>query len=69
MTLPVLRKCSRGSSVKALQILLNGYGFKCGNIDGDFGKNTLAATKSFQKSKGIDVDGVVGKDTWTKLLS
>ena len=69
VTLPTLKKGSMGASVKALQILLNGYGFSCGKVDGDFGKNTLSATKSFQKAKGIDVDGIVGKDTWTKLLS
>ena len=69
VTLPILRKGSRGASVKALQTLLNGWGFKCGSVDGDFGKNTLAAVKSFQSSKKISVDGVVGKITWTNLLT
>ena len=36
--------------------------------DGTFGKQTLAAVKQFQKDCGIKVDGIVGKDTWGKLL-
>ncbi|MBQ6539784.1 MAG: peptidoglycan-binding protein [Oscillospiraceae bacterium] len=67
--LPVLKKGSRGRTVKALQILLNGYGHSCGKADGDFGTKTLAGVKSFQKSAGIAVDGSVGRVTWTKLLS
>ena len=31
--------------------------------DGDFGKKTDAATRAFQKPRGLDVDGIVGPDT------
>lgn len=31
--------------------------------DGDFGKKTDAATREFQKPRGLDVDGIVGPDT------
>lgn len=59
-----------GDSVKALQILLTGYGRSCGKygIDGDFGSDTLKAVKAYQKAKGLSDDGVVGPATWAKLL-
>lgn len=70
VVLNVLRKGSEGNSVKALQTLLIGYGYSCGKYgaDGDFGSGTEKAVKAFQKDKGLDADGVVGADTWGKLL-
>lgn len=70
VSLPVLKKGSKGDSVKALQILLIGHGFSCGSYgaDGDFGSSTDKAVRSFQKAKGLGVDGEVGAKTWTKLL-
>lgn len=66
----ILRKGSKGNAVKALQLLLIGNDFSCGaaGADSDFGNGTLAAVKKFQKSKGLSVDGIVGKKTWSKLL-
>lgn len=64
-----LRNGSKGTQVKVLQFLLNEKGFDCGSVDGIWGKKTLAAVKAYQKAKGLDVDGVVGKNTWTKLLA
>lgn len=68
--LQVLKQGSKGSAVKALQILLIGYGYSCGasGVDGDFGSATLAAVKKFQKKMGLTVDGIVGAKTWAKLL-
>ena len=65
-----LEKGSKGNAVKALQILLIGYGYSCGKYgaDGDFGSATLAALVKFQKSKGLDDDGVAGPKTWAVLL-
>lgn len=64
-----LRKGSTGTQVQVLQWLLNAKGYDCGKADGIFGAKTLAAVKAFQKANGLDVDGVVGKMTWTKLLA
>ena len=66
----VLRKGSKGPEVKALQILLLGYGFSCGKTgaDGDFGKATDSALKDYQKKNGLEADGIAGKKTWSKLL-
>lgn len=64
----VLRKGTKSDSVKTLQILLNGYGYSCGDVDGSFGSKTLAAVQKYQKANKLSVDGVVGKKTWTVLL-
>lgn len=68
--LDVLKKGSKGNSVKALQILLIGNGYSCGfyGADGDFGNGTYNAVVKFQKAKGLSQDGVVGAKTWAALL-
>lgn len=68
VSVPVLKKGSKGDSVKSLQILLNGYGFSCGEVDASFGQKTDSAVKAFQKANGLTVDGIVGIATWTALL-
>lgn len=50
-----------------LQMLLNARGAKL-KIDGEFGVKTEAAIKKFQRSRGLKVDGVVGPQTWPKLI-
>ena len=68
VTLNVLKNGSKGDSVRALQVLLNAYGYSCGLADGVFGSNTLAAVKKFQQKNGLAVDGAVGAKTWKALL-
>ena len=70
VNLPQLAKGNKGDSVKALQILLIGNDYSCGKAgaDGDFGSATDAAVRAFQKANGLTVDGIVGKNTWAKLL-
>ena len=70
VVLSTLRIGAKGAQVKALQILLIGYGYSCGyyGADGDFGSGTLAAVKKFQQAKKLEVDGIVGTNTWNKLL-
>ncbi|MCM3596881.1 L,D-transpeptidase family protein [Metabacillus idriensis] len=63
-----LRKGSRGSEVKQLQQLLTSKGFNTKGIDGIFGNNTDKAVRSFQKSKKLTADGIVGPNT-RKALS
>lgn len=67
LSLPVLRKGSKGGYVAAGQALLNMRGYNCGEIDGDFGNKTDAATRKYQQKKKLTVDGVIGADTWTAL--
>lgn len=68
ISLTTLRNGSKGNQVRTLQRLLNGMGYKSGSVDGIFGSKTLAATKAFQRAKRLEVDGIVGKNTWTALL-
>lgn len=71
IALRTLQKGAKGEDVMALQILLRGRGCN-GNmyqvLDGIFGNNTLGAVKLFQEKNGLDVDGIVGVLTWSKLL-
>ena len=66
---PVLRKGSKGSSVKEAQNLLlkHGYALPKYGADGDFGDETLNAVKVFQQANGLEVDGAVGTKTWAAL--
>lgn len=68
--LPLLKKGSKGSAVKALQILLMGYGYSCGEYgaDGDFGTATESALKFYQTKMKLTADGQVGEETWKALL-
>jgi len=62
---PVLKKGSKGESVKELQRLLEKKGFSPKGIDGDFGNNTLSALKRFQESRFVT--GVTDEATWKEL--
>jgi peptidoglycan hydrolase-like protein with peptidoglycan-binding domain len=53
---------STGEYVKIAQRKLGVY------VDGKFGNNTKNAVIAFQKSHGLDADGIVGKMTWTELM-
>lgn len=77
VSLPVLRLgCGMGDKkqykpwVKSLQILLIGRYFSCGGAgaDGEFGNATDIAVRNFQTYKNVKVDGIVGNDTWNKLM-
>jgi len=70
MTLKTLRKGAKSGDVVTLQKLLieNGEKLSKYGVDGDFGAETLKAVKSFQKKKGLVVDGIVGPKTWKALI-
>ena len=68
VTLNLLELGSKGEQVKTLQRLLTQMAFKCGGVDGDFGEMTKEAVKEFQRTKGINIDGRVGQQTWNRLL-
>jgi hypothetical protein len=53
--------------VVGLQILLNQRGANL-NVDGIFGPKTRKAVVAFQSSRGLDMDGIVGKDALPRLL-
>ena len=55
-----------GDEVKQLQMMLNSNGYSL-DVDGNFGPKTQAAVKDYQQKNSLDVDGVVGKNTWGAL--
>ena len=59
----ILRRGSKGPAVDQLQRGLAAAGHYLLTVDGDFGPGTEAAVKTFQRSRGLVVDGIVGKDT------
>jgi hypothetical protein len=58
-----LRIGSRGKDVERWQQFLLGQGFEIGLVDGVFGPMTEEATRDFQRSQRLEVDGVVGNQT------
>ena len=64
-----LKKGSRGEDVKTLQTALQEQGYYTGKIDGVFGKMTLNAVKSYQRSNGLVADGIAGPLTQGKLYA
>lgn len=68
IVLPVLRKGTKSGHVKTLQILLNKYNSANIAEDGSFGPNTYSAVRTYQKSRGLEIDGIVGPKTWSQLL-
>lgn len=62
-----VRSGASSNAVRALQGALNARGASLA-VDGAFGSKTLAAVRSFQSSRGLAVDGVVGPVTWAHLL-
>jgi peptidoglycan hydrolase-like protein with peptidoglycan-binding domain len=64
---PTLRRGEHHEQVTTLQFLLRHRGHAIA-ADGDFGPKTEAAVRAFQASVHITVDGIVGKQTWPKLV-
>lgn len=56
-------------STREIQTILAGAGFDPGEIDGLWGGNTRRAVEKFQRARGLDVDGIVGRNTLAALLS
>ena len=66
---PMVKKGARGNITKLLQEKLVSLGYNTNVVDGIFGSRTENAVRLFQKSNGLIVDGIVGKNTWKKILN
>jgi peptidoglycan hydrolase-like protein with peptidoglycan-binding domain len=64
----VLRQGSNGGAVKILQLTLNSKGYGLVG-DGIFGPATDRAVRQFQANNRLQIDGIVGSQTWNTLLS
>ena len=56
-------------TVERIQRALTVRGFLPGAIDGIWGRRTIAAIKAFQKSQGLEADGIVGANTSAALFA
>lgn len=69
-----LRKLSKGmtgNDVRQAMLILKDRGYYTATIpktDNEFGPKMYNAVIAFQKAEKIDPDGVIGKDTWGRLL-
>ncbi len=62
--MPTLKEGSRGAAVEFIQEIV-----KAVPIDGSFGPVTRKCVRDYQKVKNIEVDGVVGIETWTIIAT
>lgn len=65
---PTLKKGASGNITKLLQEKLVKIGYSTNGVDGIFCSGTHSAVREFQKTRGLSIDGIVGQNTWRKLL-
>ncbi len=63
-----LRKGDKLPAVAVAQMLLNRTGASL-TVDGDFGTRTKSAVKEFQSQRHLGFDGVIGQQTWPRLVA
>lgn len=62
-----VKRGASGNITRLIQERLNSVGFSL-STDGIFGGNTENAVKVFQKNRGLEQDGIIGRNTWDWLL-
>lgn len=67
-TLPLLQYGKNNVYVKILQVLLNYYYDANLEVDGEYGVQTKKVVADYQMSNLLEVDGIVGTETWSHLL-
>lgn len=71
---PTIQFGDKGDAVMFAQAILvwlgylNKGGKNFSNVDGDFGLLTKSAALGFQSSEKLEIDGIIGKNTWAALL-
>lgn len=68
--LPLLRFGDKGECVRSAQLLLIGRGYSCGRCgaDGEIGQDTFNAAVAYQRACGLQQDGIIGAQTWARLI-
>ncbi|MGC2942796.1 MULTISPECIES: peptidoglycan-binding domain-containing protein [unclassified Brevibacterium] len=66
---PTIKRGDTGTAVLRAQRALRRTPDLSVDVDGDFGPDTEAGVKRFQKSAGLKDDGIVGDETWEALPS
>lgn len=62
--MPLLKEGSKGEAVRFIQEIV-----KATPVDGSFGPITKKCVIQYQRSKNIEVDGIVGIQTWTTIVA
>lgn len=71
---PTIKFGDTGDAVMLAQAILvwlhylNAGGKNFSNVDGDFGLLTKSAVLGLQTTEKLEVDGIIGKNTWTAML-
>ena len=65
---PLVRQGAQGDITKLLQEKLASLGYSTNGVDGIFGSGTRNAVVKFQSDNGLGADGIVGRNTWNKLI-
>lgn len=65
---PQIRSGDFGPAVAAAQSALNYHGYGYLTPDGVFSKQMSNAVRSFQRDKQLEVDGIIGPQTWKHLM-
>ena len=64
---PTIKRGSLSNYVLIAQDDLNTLGYRTNGLDGIFGSATQKAVISYQSSRGLSADGIVGCNTWRSL--
>jgi len=67
--LPLCQQDGDPNTIRAFQQRLFDRGWKNMVVDSKFGPTTQGIIRSFQKEKGLDIDGVGGPQVWTALFT
>ena len=65
----LLKRGCIGEDVKTIQALLNIKNNANLDCDSEFGSLTEQAVKNYQQKHNLEVDGIVGENTWSSLLN
>ena len=67
-TRTILKLGAEGTDVTEVQALLKLLGYYEDVVDGRYTESTLIAVTRFQEAAGLSQDGILGLQTWAKLL-
>jgi N-acetylmuramoyl-L-alanine amidase len=66
----IIRAGDAGEAVRDVQrrLLALGHRIAADELSGRFGRSTDDAVRAFQRSRGLPADGMIGPDTWGRLV-
>lgn len=65
---PIVKKNTRGKSVRAIQVILKSSGYMPGRLDGAFGPTMDKAVRRYQADRGLVADGIIGAKTYDAMM-